>query len=533
MNLEIAKDLTDIIEKGQGALLLKEIVDISTAGRAAKQNPTLYALALCARYKVQDTKTKVTNVDDNHANIMRKYYELLHKAAFEVVKQVCRIPTHLFGFVAYCEEISKSTGAKTGSTGWGRTMRSTIKAWYMDKDPMTLAMHITKYPQRNGWSHRDLLRLAHPKVNGDSHFEHEQIFRYIIKGESSLKRKRVEEERMETSEPKSKLAKLNDQLESKALNFIQAVCELKATTDENKAAMLIQNDGLVREHVPTELLNTVTVWGALLQNMPMTAMLRNLAKMTVVGLFENEDNDDASLRQVTSQLTNEAALKKAKIHPLNVLLASATYGRGHGDKGKLNWTPVRSIVTALEEAFYLSFKNVEPTGKRFCFALDVSGSMSSPIANSTLSCREAAAALALVGLRTEPHVETVAFCDKLTPLPFSKSWTLTRMIEYVGNMNFGATDCALPMIWAQKEKKSFDVFVVITDNETWFGKVHPAEALKSYRKKMNIPEAKLIVVGLQANKFTIADPMDPGMFDVAGFDSAVPELIRDFVLGNI
>uniref|UniRef100_A0A914V250 TROVE domain-containing protein n=1 Tax=Plectus sambesii TaxID=2011161 RepID=A0A914V250_9BILA len=27
MNLEIAKDLTDIIEKGQGALLLKEIVD--------------------------------------------------------------------------------------------------------------------------------------------------------------------------------------------------------------------------------------------------------------------------------------------------------------------------------------------------------------------------------------------------------------------------------------------------------------------------------------------------------------------------
>jgi 60 kDa SS-A/Ro ribonucleoprotein len=533
MQLETAKDLIAIIDKGHGALLLKELVDISVAGRAAKQNPTLYALALCARYKVQDTKIKTTNTDDQYAIRMRKYYELLHKAAFEAVRQVCRIPTHLFGFVTYCEEISKATGVKTDSTGWGRAMRSSIKAWYLEKDPLTLAMHITKYPQRNGWSHRDLLRLAHPKVNSDDQFEYEQLFRYIVKGEFSLKRRRDQDENMDTNEPAKKTLKTEDEPESKALNFIQAVCDLKKTKEdeEDKAARLIENEGLVREHVPTQLLNSVTVWTALLQKMPMTAMMRNLGKMTSIDLLSKDHPEAVDL--VTSKLTNEEMLKKAKIHPLNVLLTSATYGQGHGNKSTRSWVPVKDIVTALDDAFYLSFKNVEPTGKRFCFALDVSGSMSSSMSGSALTCREAAAALTLVALRTEPESETVAFCDELTPLPFDKTWSLKQIVNHVSEMDFGATDCALPMIWALQNKKLFDVFVVFTDNETWFGEVHPAEAIKNYRKKMQVPEAKLIVVGLVANKFTIADPLDPGMLDVAGFDSAVPELIRNFVLGMV
>lgn len=49
---------------------------------------------------------------------------------------------------------------------------------------------------------------------------------------------------------------------------------------------------------------------------------------------------------------------------------------------------------------------------------------------------------------------------------------------------------------------------------------------------MDIP-AKLIVVGLTATNFTIADPKDPGMLDVVGFDSAVPEIVRNFVTGKM
>jgi 60 kDa SS-A/Ro ribonucleoprotein len=56
------------------------------------------------------------------------------------------------------------------------------------------------------------------------------------------------------------------------------------------------------------------------------------------------------------------------------------------------------------------------------------------------------------------------------------------------------------------------------------------QALKDYRKAMGI-DAKLIVVGITATDFSIADPEDAGMLDVVGFDSAVPQVIGDFIRG--
>ena len=60
-------------------------------------------------------------------------------------------------------------------------------------------------------------------------------------------------------------------------------------------------------------------------------------------------------------------------------------------------------------------------------------------------------------------------------------------------------------------------------------RVHPAQALAEYRQKTGI-DAKLIVVGMCANRFTIADPRDPGMLDVVGFDTAVPVAMREFAV---
>lgn len=50
------------------------------------------------------------------------------------------------------------------------------------------------------------------------------------------------------------------------------------------------------------------------------------------------------------------------------------------------------------------------------------------------------------------------------------------------------------------------------------------------RQSTSIP-ARLVVVGMTATDFTIADPTDAGMLDVAGFDTAVPNLISGFSRG--
>ena len=86
------------------------------------------------------------------------------------------------------------------------------------------------------------------------------------------------------------------------------------------------------------------------------------------------------------------------------------------------------------------------------------------------------------------------------------------------------------MVHALEQKLPVDVFVVYTDSETWYGKIHPAQALQRYREKMGIP-ARLIVVAMVANRFSIADPEDAGMLDVVGFDTATPAVMADFVRG--
>jgi 60 kDa SS-A/Ro ribonucleoprotein len=69
--------------------------------------------------------------------------------------------------------------------------------------------------------------------------------------------------------------------------------------------------------------------------------------------------------------------------------------------------------------------------------------------------------------------------------------------------------------------------LIYTDSETWAGSIHPAQALREYRQRMGIP-AKLVVVGMVSNGFSIADPNDAGMLDVVGFDTATPTVIGDF-----
>jgi 60 kDa SS-A/Ro ribonucleoprotein len=115
----------------------------------------------------------------------------------------------------------------------------------------------------------------------------------------------------------------------------------------------------------------------------------------------------------------------------------------------------------------------------------------------------------------------------LTPIALSARQRLDDALKAVDGLPMGGTDCALPMVWAKQHKVDVDTFVVYTDSETWAGSVHPAQALRDYRQASG-NAAKLVVVGMQSNGFTIADPNDAGMLDVVGFDTATPPVISDF-----
>ena len=389
--------------------------------------------------------------------------------------------------------------------------------WYNDMEAGRLAFQAVKYQSRDGWSHRDILRKSHPVATST---QHQAIYHWMVKGWDDVG---------ETPHPDLVLA---------TIWAFERAKRLKTRADVADLCALITEYGLPHECVPTEMKQHPEVWEALLPQMGMTALLRSLAKMTEVGLLAPMSAAEAL---VVSRLSKAEALRTARVHPLALLVALKTYAQGHGERGKLRWQPRQKIVDALDRAFYLSFQTLVPTGARTLLAIDVSGSMAGPpIAGMPgITPRVGSAAMALVTAAVEPHHEIVAFTNGtypsrwqgygsgISPLAVSPHMRLDQVVQKVSDLPFGGTDCALPMLWAADNKLPFDIFCVYTDSETWAGAVHPAQALQTYRQKMGIA-AKLVVVGMVSNEFSIADPHDTGMLDVVGFDTATPSLIADF-----
>jgi 60 kDa SS-A/Ro ribonucleoprotein len=480
LTAENAQAVTECLAE-DGARVVARVVEISESGRAPKNDPALFVLAMAAG--LGDDATRA--------------------AALAALGRVARTGTHLFHWLQYVKAFR----------GWGRGVRSAVGRWYTRKSPADLAYQLLKYQSRDGWAHRDALRLAHPKAPSS---EHDVLFRFATKGWEAV----------------AGSGALSTDVGAR-LEAVQAVRQMTA----EEAARVIRVYKLTREMVPTELLTRPVVWNALLESMPLGALIRNLAVMTKVGLLS--PGSDAT-RVVVARLGDREAIRRARIHPLAVLAALKTYAQGRGMKGTGSWTPVTQVIDALDGVFYLAFGNVVPTNKRVMLALDVSGSMSAGVhAMPYLSCREASAAMALVTAAVEPSHRIVGFTAGSSPsmhpgystglshLAISPRQRLDDVVRSIENIPFGGTDCALPMVEALKHRWAVDTFVVYTDNETWAGNIHPAQALRAYRERMGIA-AKLVVVAMASNGFTIADPNDAGMLDVVGFDAATPQVINDF-----
>jgi 60 kDa SS-A/Ro ribonucleoprotein len=471
---ELAKDNADVVRRmaeSDPRTLVETIVDVSTRGAAPKQNPALFALAYAA------------SIPESAP------------LALEALPKVARTGTHLFLFAAYVEQFR----------GWGRGLRRAIGSWYTAKDADAVAYQAVKYRQREGWSHRDLLRLAHPETSSSSLAD---TFEWIVRGS------------------------VGEHTPALIEGFVKA----QVASDVDTWASLIRDYRLSWEMLPDQALGEVAVWDALLDiGMPQTALMRQLPRLTRLGVLPDLGG---RTDEVAARLADTDRLRKGRVHPVNVLVAQRTYASGRSARGAGTWTPSRKITDALDAAFYHAFGAVEPSGTRTLLALDVSGSMGFPISGMPISAREASAALALVQLATEPSASAVGFSSAgggyrdtaLSPLTISPRQRLDDALRVIDEMPFGGTDCALPMVYATERKLKVDTFVIYTDNETWAGAIHPHQALVEYRHRSGIA-AKLVVVGMTATAFTIADPSDAGMLDVVGFDAAVPGLITEFARG--
>ncbi|HKW12799.1 MAG TPA: TROVE domain-containing protein, partial [Gemmatimonadaceae bacterium] len=252
---ENAQSVVECIAE-DGPRVVSRVVEISTSGRAPKNDPALFVLAMASG--LGDDVTRAL--------------------ALTALPTVARTGTHLFHWLEFVRAFR----------GWGRGVRTAVSRWYTRQAPSDLAYQLLKYQTRDGWAHRDALRLAHPKAPSVTH---ELLFRYAVKGWEGV-------------------IELKGGADLEFMERIEAVQALRHMAP-NDAARIIRIYRLTREMVPTELLTHAVVWEALLDRMPLTALVRNLGVMSKVGLLV--PGSDA-VRMVAARLNERTAIRRARVH---------------------------------------------------------------------------------------------------------------------------------------------------------------------------------------------------------------------------
>jgi 60 kDa SS-A/Ro ribonucleoprotein len=365
-----------------------------------------------------------------------------------------------------------------------------------------------RWPSRDGWTHADALRLARPDAPTAAHA---LLYRWALRGWPGVLELRGAVD-----------ADLVERLEA-----AQALHEMAP----GAAARVISVYRLAEAMVPARLLRHLAVWEALLDVMPLSALVRRLGAMTRAGLLAPGGASTAT-RLVAGRLRDHEAVHGARISPLALLDARAAYTRGAAAGA---WVPVPEVVDALDTAFALALENAPATGKRALLAIDASAAMAAPARGlRRLSCREAAAATALATAAAEPECRVVALATG--PGPIELAVSPRHRLDAVVVATEGAapagagTDCALPMTVALERGWAVDAFVVLTAHGACGRGRAPAQALRAYRRRTGIA-ARLAVVAMASGGVGTADPDDAGMLDVVGFRPETPRVIADFASG--
>ena len=474
-----------------GPRVVRLVTDISAARppRAPKNRPAVFALAAAFAY-------------GNPATV---------QAAKGAFTEVVRTTDHLSMFFGYDKQLEGKPTPQGTAPVTGRALRAALGSWFLVPDVNQVAWKACKARQRTtpakeAFALRDALRIAHPKADTP---QRRALLGWLAGNVTD-------------DDARGHVPAIDDFLTSQAVST------------EAEAIQVVTGRGVPWEFLPSEFLVSAKVWEALAGTVGLTALIRNLARMTRIGAIAPFS---ATAKRVAGRLTDADALIRSRVHPMDIFLALRVYVSGQSQPDPRadaqTWSPVPVICDALEEAYEKSFGHVQPSGRRTLVAVDSSGSMSWRGAQITFGGSpigipyEVGCAMAVILKRIEGDNVHVINVD--TAIHPSKITARTNLRE-IGTWpaTGGGTDLSLPLSYAGQSGLLLDGVVVFTDGETWAGRGHPSQALDAYRRRYN-PEARVVVAALAANGHTIGEPHDAGVLNVAGMDASLPKVVSAFI----
>jgi 60 kDa SS-A/Ro ribonucleoprotein len=334
----------------------------------------------------------------------------------------------------------------------------------------------------------------------------------------------------------AKAGKKSEAKQSQSASQAPIKKQSSAAEDLALACALIRKYRLAREHVPTHMMDSREVWMALLQNMGATAMLRNLNKLTSLGLLSADAPGSALLRK---KLQDLPGLQQARVGPLDILVSADVYSQGAGELGKLTWTPQPWVITALDECFsaytlHLA-QHAAPSKYRVLLGIDLRASMLVKVGSTT--GRKAAAATALVWKRLNPHWRFVGFSENgCIPIEIDASSTLVECLRLFESITPGPADIGSLIADAADRLEVYDAIVAFTSQGSFRSSEPLEDQMSLYRQIVKCNDSALFSVTMSATpSCTIETDADSGLHDCVFSSSLLEELLgtldmREFCL---
>lgn len=450
-----------VVPKAKIVEIAKDVIE---NGRAPVLDYAIYCLAYVAY----------------HGNVTEK--QLVYSVAPTILTNTPQFTKFLQSYQA----IKKIETGKSNIGGSG--ICRAISRWYDNMNAGQMCYQVAKYPQRNGFHHRDLLRLSH-----------------IGRTESNGKTYKLPDDKVSVVQYALWHAKGGDEKPSiitstnKDHKHIAGKEAIEKATSLKDALKIMEDYHLTHEMVPTKFQGSKDFYEIMLTQSKVYATIRRLGAASAKGVFAPMS---ALTKEVVKRITDTEALKDQKVHPMRIYDAMTTYQLGRGEKGTLVWTPSSEIIAALELAFYNAIGVIPDSGKNILIAVDHSHSMHGKPLNF-------AAAMAAVLVRSQSSCHVIGYASEISTPQITRHMGMNAIKAEIGRVGIpSGTNGALPYMYAQKECKDADAIISITDGFSWQGKTHISIEANKWRSACNKPTGKAVEMISSMGITSNMDPLD-------------------------
>ncbi len=263
-------------------------------------------------------------------------------------------------------------------------------------------------------------------------------------------------------------------------------------------------------------------WKLLARNASWQTLRMNLNTFARNGVFD----DAALVQELADRLRNPAEIARARVFPYQLLMAFNAIGT----------TMPAAIAEALQDAMEVATRQVPVLDGNVVVAIDVSGSMASPVtgvrkgSTTAVRCVDVAALIAACVQRTNPAAKVLPFYTEVRDVRLNPRDSVMTQARQLAALCGGGTTVSAPLAKLNQEKATLDLLVLVSDNESWRDTRHggATETMRQWAiLKARCPQAKLICIDLQPVATSQTVERDD-VLHVGGFSDAVFDLLAVF-----